>query len=130
MSHNLNPSNHTASPDRYLMLRSYARCHRYEPTIAELRLWECLKGKRLGVKFRRQHIIQDFIVDFVCLDEMLVIEVDGEYHQTPEQQTDDQKRTEILQQLNYRVLRFSNDEVLYNIDEVIEEIKKHFIFTI
>lgn len=112
-----------------MILRSNARCHRYEPTVAEIRLWECLRGKRLGVKFRRQHVIQDFIVDFVCLDEMLIIEVDGEYHLPQEQQEEDQKRTAILQQLGYRVIRFTNDEVLFKIDEVLDNIKSKFIFT-
>jgi len=128
MSHDLNPSNHTSSPDRYMILRSNARCHRYEPTVAEIRLWECLRGKRLGVKFRRQHVIEDYIVDFVSLDEMLIIEVDGEYHLAHEQQEEDQKRAAILQQLGYRVIRFTNDEVLFKIDEVLEAIKSKFIF--
>lgn len=129
MSHDMNPANHTASPDRYLLLRSFARCNRYEPTTAELRLWECLKGKRLGVKFRRQHIIQDFIVDFVCLDEMLIIEVDGEYHTTEQQQNEDKQREECLTHFGYRILRFTNDEVLYQIDDVLNRIKSKFIFT-
>lgn len=130
MSHDLNPDNHTGSPDRYLLLRNFARCNRFEPTVAEIRLWECLRGKRLGVKFRRQHIIQDFIVDFVCLDEMLVIEVDGAYHLSQDQQEEDQKRTEVLQRLGYRVLRFTNDEVLFQIDEVLKTIKSKYIFTL
>ena len=112
------------------MLKSYARCHRYEPTVAELRLWECLRGRRLGVKFRRQHIIQDFIVDFVCLDERLILEVDGEYHLDEQQQEDDKRREEILSRLGYRTLRFTNDEVLYDIDNVLEKIKSKFIFTL
>lgn len=100
---------------------------RYEPTMAEIRLWECLRAKRLGVKFRRQHVIDDYIADIVCLSEKLVIEVDGEYHNEEEQQTLDKQRTERLDALGYRVLRFTNDQVLFQIEDVLETIQKHFI---
>lgn len=121
------PDNETADPLLYTVLRGYSHEMRYEPTMAEIRLWECLRAKRLGVKFRRQHVIDDYIADFVCLSEKLVIEVDGEYHNEEEQQTLDKQRTERLDALGYRVLRFTNDQVLFQIEDVLETIQKHFI---
>ena len=121
------PDNETADPLLYTVLRGFSHEMRYEPTMAEIRLWECLRAKRLGVKFRRQHVIDDYIADFVCLSEKLVIEVDGEYHNEEEQQTLDKQRTERLDALGYRVLRFTNDQVLFQIEDVLETIQKHFI---
>ena len=69
--------------------------------------------------FRRQHIIYDYIVDFVCLDRALVVEVDGAYHAEREQTEDDEVRTAHLEQIGFRVIRFKNEDVLYNIDSVL-----------
>jgi len=76
----------TADPALYGLMKDYARKMRYNnPTIAETKLWEALKSKKLeGYKFRRQHIIGGYIADFVCLKEKLVIEIDGLIHQLPE----------------------------------------------
>lgn len=123
------PGYETAAPFAYTQLREHSKNHRREPTVAEIRLWECLRAKRLGVKFRRQHVIGDFIVDFVCLNEMLVIEVDGGYHNDPQQQEDDRLRTEELKRLGYRELRFTNDEVIYNIYNVLDTIRNAFVFS-
>lgn len=95
------------------------------PTEAESLLWECLKGKALGVKFRRQHCIGDYIVDFVCLDSLLVVEVDGGYHDTEEQKKEDEIRTRALNKLGFRVIRFTNEEVLGEIDYVLEVIENN-----
>ncbi len=113
----------------YDTLREYADENRKNPTLAEDMLWQILRRKGMGVKFRRQHAIGAFIADFVCLDEQLVIEVDGGYHETPEQREDDELRTAILNQMGYRVLRFTNDEVLYHIDDVRQSILRQIIFT-
>ncbi len=112
-----------ASPDRYEMLRNFARENRKKQTPAELYLWEHLRQEQQGVNFRRQHIIYDYIVDFVCLDRMLVIEVDGAYHAEREQAEDDEIRTANLGQIGFRVIRFKNEEVLFNIDGVLKKIK-------
>ena len=112
-----------ASPDRYELLRSFARENRKKPTLAETYLWEHLRKEQLGLDFRRQHIICDYIVDFVCLDRRLVIEVDGAYHAEREQQEDDEVRTAHLEQIGFRVIRFSNEKVLFNIEGVLEKIK-------
>ena len=114
----------TASPDRYDILKDFARKNRKEMTESETILWNALRHEIQGYKFRRQHPIGDFIVDFVCLSEKLVIEVDGEYHDEPEQQYDDQIRTDNLQKRGFRLIRFKNDEVNTNIKDVIQRIKK------
>ena len=74
-------------------------------------------------RFRRQHPIGDYIADFVCLPIRLVIEVDGGYHNSPEQQTEDQWRTEFLESRGYRVLRINNEEVAADAKEVLRIIK-------
>jgi len=111
-----------ASSDRYELLRGFARENRNKLTPAELFLWEHLRQEQLGVNFRRQHVIYDYIVDFVCLDKMLVIEVDGAYHAEREQMEDDAVRTAHLEQIGFRVLRFNNEEVMFDIDKVLEKI--------
>ena len=70
----------TADCANYDILRAFADLHKKEPTEAERILWDYLKSQQLGYKFRRQHIINDFIVDFVNLKAKVVIEVDGQYH--------------------------------------------------
>ncbi len=104
-------------------MRNFARENRKKQTPAELYLWEHLRQEQQGVNFRRQHIIYDYIVDFVCLDRMLVIEVDGAYHAEREQAEDDEIRTANLGQIGFRVIRFKNEEVLFNIDGVLKKIK-------
>ena len=112
-----------ASPDRYELLRGFARENRKKQTPAELLLWEYLRQEQMGVDFRRQHIIYDYIVDFVCLDKALVVEVDGAYHAEREQAEDDEVRTAHLEQIGFRVIRFKNEDVLYNIGNVLEKIR-------
>ncbi len=129
MGHDFRPVNGGASPDRYSLLRSYAHNLRFEPTVAEIRLWECLRGNQLGVRFRRQHVIGDYIADFVCLREMLIVEVDGEYHSRGEQIEADRTREEALSQMGFRILRFTNDDVLFKIEYVLETIRNSFILT-
>lgn len=121
--------NETAAPHFYEILKHKAIEGRLEPTTAETRLWQCLRGNKLGVKFRRQHVIGDCIADFICIKERLIVEVDGPYHFTKEQQEEDRFRTDYLKNLEYRVIRFTNDEVIYEIDKVLHRIKDSFVFT-
>lgn len=115
----------TASPDRYALLKEYAKTHRRTPTPAEKVMWEVLRGSSMGVKFRRQHAIGDYIADFVCLSHQLVVEIDGGYHEITEQQELDAIRTEYLNNVGFEVLRFTNEEVLGNTDAVIDTIAQH-----
>jgi very-short-patch-repair endonuclease len=107
----------------YGKLKEFASENRKNPTQAESILWNLLKGKQLGVSFRRQHVIDQFIADFVCLSHHLVIEIDGGYHQLPEQQISDQERTQRLKELGMKVIRFTNEEIIGNTDMVINQIK-------
>ena len=116
----------TASPDRYELLKAYARENRRNATLAETVLWEYLRDNALGIKFLRQYIIGDYIVDFVSRQKELIIEVDGGYHSERRQQAEDEIREYVLEEMGYHIIRFSNDEVLYNIDYVIERIEQYF----
>jgi leucyl-tRNA synthetase len=91
------------------------------PTKAETALWLELRNTNIKAKFRQQHLIGDYIVDFVCLSKQLIIEVDGKIHES--QLEEDAKRTEILENDYYKVIRFTNEEVLGNIESVLEKIK-------
>ncbi len=100
---------------------------RNNATSAESFLWNHLKGKQLeGKKFRRQHGIEKYIVDFYCPEEKLVVELDGEQHFNPSGEANDIARTEYLNSLEIKVIRFENKMVFEQIDFVLEEIKKNF----
>ncbi len=113
----------TASPDRYALLKEFAHKNKQFATEAESLLWEHIRAKQLAVKFNRQHIIGDYIVDFVCIEKKLVIEVDGGYHSEYEQIEKDEFRTERLNMMGFSVIRFSNEEVITDIWRVINKIK-------
>jgi very-short-patch-repair endonuclease len=99
-----------------------ARAMRREPTPAENALWLRIRNRQVnGLKFRRQHSIDRFIVDFYCAEAQLVIEIDGLIHDTLNA---DAERQEILESLGLCVLRFSNDDVLGRIENVIAQIKR------
>ena len=103
----------TADPIMYGMLREFVKEHRSKPTDAEIALWELLRGKQLdGYKFRRQHIIANYIADFVCLPAKLIIEVDGLMHQVPENKISDEERTSELKKYGFEIIRFNNIEVI------------------
>ena len=95
---------------------------RNNPTEAETFLWKQLKAQGLGVAFKRQCIILDFIADFYSPLANLIIEVDGEYHQAEEQQQLDKEREERLQAKGYNILRFTNEQVLFDTDKVLKDI--------
>ena len=105
----------------YPVLKERAEEMRTNPTKAEAFLWEKLRANKIGVKFRQQHIIDQYIVDFACLKEGLIIEVDGAIHN--QQKEEDQIRTVLLESLGYKVIRFSNEEVLNDIESVLTQIK-------
>ena len=95
---------------------------------AELVLWEALKDKKLkGRKFRRQHSIGYYIADFYCPSEKLVIELDGRHHFTKDGIENDKMRDSHLSQLQIKVLRFENQDVLNNLTDVLKHIKDNFL---
>ena len=117
------PSYQTADPINYTLLKTRQSQMKKESTEAERIMWQMLRGKQLGDKFRRQHIIGNYIADFVCLEKKLVIEIDGGYHSTLEQQAYDEERTRYLQTQGYKVLRFTNEAVVATPETVLNQIK-------
>ena len=95
-------------------------------TLAESVLWEQLRSLDVGTRFNRQFVIGDYIVDFVSQRGGLVIEVDGGYHSERQQAEDDAIREKDLEQMGFHVMRFTNEEVLYDIDDVITQIENYF----
>ncbi|MDD2468780.1 MAG: DUF559 domain-containing protein [Desulfobulbus sp.] len=107
-------------------LLNNARRLRQQLTDAERLLWQLLRGRQLaGCKFRRQHPIGNFILDFYCHDKLLAVELDGGQHNDPNQREADERRTAWLAEQGIRVLRFWNNEVLQETEGVLEEIFRH-----
>ena len=95
---------------------------RMAENAAEARVWSIVRGKRLGgFKFRRQHVIGNYIADFVCLPARLVIEIDGDTHGNDVAEARDAKRTEEIEMAGYRVIRLWNDYVLNDQDGGVAE---------
>ena len=92
-------------------------------TESEKVLWNVLRDNIQGYRFRRQHVIGHYIADFACLPARHVIEVDGGYHDSPQQQEIDNIRTDYLKGKGFHVVRFTNEEVNTNIKGVIQIIK-------
>jgi very-short-patch-repair endonuclease len=108
-------------------LKARRRQLRRRQTLAERRLWECLRARRLdGRKFRRQHSIGPYIVDFYCASECLVIELDGAPHHAPNRRDYDDARTRFFQRWGLRVLRFENHAVFDQPDIVLDAIAAHW----
>ena len=122
---------HFATSDKfyYKKLKEFSPAHKTnKSTEAENALWQFLRDNQLdGIKFRRQRIIDKYIADFICLENKLVIEVDGSIHQLPENLENDQQRTERLNELGFEVIRFTNNEVLSDINGVVSVIKEKII---
>jgi chorismate synthase len=118
-----NPGYITNSPDNWKTLSVFAKQNRKNPTEAEDRLWQEVRNRKIkGYKFRRQHPINGFIPDFVCLEKKLIIEIDGGYHNDEEQTNYDVIRTKWLSANAYKLMRFTNEQVLQNTNWVVEEI--------
>ena len=92
-------------------------------TEAEDKLWQRLRNRKLNnLKFRRQHPVNKFIADFFCTEKELIIEVDGGIHNDPDAKEHDENRTYELEQFGLKIIRFTNEEVMNDIDKVLEEI--------
>jgi len=100
-----------------------ARALRRAATAAERSLWQLLRGRQLGAKFRRQQALGPIIVDFCSIEAALVVEVDGPYHRRASQRQADRSRDALLTAAGWTVLRFSNDEVLNHPDTVLQRIR-------
>ena len=99
--------------------KKFSTSLRKQPTDAERVLWQRLRGQQLGVRFRRQHPYLNYVLDFVCLERKLVIEVDGGQHS---ESARDRQRDRDLEAAGFKVLRFWNNEVLAQTDAVLEKI--------
>jgi very-short-patch-repair endonuclease len=103
------------------MLVKFKKALRLNQTEAEEILWYRLRNRNLnGFKFRRQYVLYGYIVDFVCLREKLIIELDGGQH--AERKIYDKKRSKLLEANGFRIIRFWNNELLSNIECVLETI--------
>lgn len=120
------PKYQTTRKSSYPLLKKNADKRKNNPTEAEKVLWEGLKSKKLaGYKFRREHIIDEYIADFVCLDRKLIVEVDGGYHHNPEIRENDEFRSQFLKDnFGYNVIRFTNEEVIGNTNQVLNKINE------
>lgn len=99
---------------------------RNNATKAEQFLWNFLKGRQLkNTKFRRQHSIGNFIVDFYCAEKRIAIEIDGAIHNKKEIKINDAEKTETLNFYNVKVLRFTNEEVFDNVVHVLKQIEQN-----
>lgn len=108
-----------------LLLISFqmAKLLRVNETEEEKLLWSKLSNKQLGVKFRRQHPLHDFIADLYCHSHRLVIEVDGGIHNTVENRAYDELRSETFTSFGIQVVRFTNNDVIDHTENVIKSIK-------
>jgi very-short-patch-repair endonuclease len=104
------------------LLKLRARDLRARSTDAESLIWDLLRNRQLGVKFRRQHPFPPYILDFYCVESQICIETDGSQHYTPEGLTQDAVRTAYLESQEVRVIRFTNREVLQETEAVIAKI--------
>ncbi len=106
-------------------IRARARRLRKKSTKAEELLWEVLRNEKLaGLKFRRQHPAANYILDFYCHSQKMAIEIDGPVHDSDWHEESDIKREQVLKSLGIKVIRFRNDEVLFDLNLVISNIKE------
>ena len=105
-------------------LFGFAKAMRLNPTPAEEMLWSRLRGKQTGYKFRRQHPFSDYVVDFYCFAVAYVIEVDGNVHDNPTNKLEDENKDIDLDSKGIFVQRFTNEEVLGDIESVMNQINE------
>lgn len=110
-----------ANSDVYALLKGFKKDRKKLKTNGELVLWEAIKTKKIGYEFRRQHTIGEFMVDFICFEKNLIVEVDKGFKETEYKEVAE-LRIEILRDLGYKILRFTNEEIVENLTLVIQEI--------
>jgi very-short-patch-repair endonuclease len=116
------PFHYGASPSIF----ERANLLRKNLTGAELLLWKNLRNRKLmGCKFRRQHPVGKYIVDFYCHEKLLVIELDGGIHENPDVKERDEGREYDLNSLGLTIIRFKNEEIESNLDTILNEIKEY-----
>ncbi len=113
----------TGNPKTYALIKEMRNHLKNNPTHAEKIIWEYLRNQKTGHKIRRQHIIDNFVADFICLLQKVVIEIDGKIHL--KQKEYDALRTEKLNQLGYEVIRFANEDIFNDPQSCAHKIKQH-----
>jgi very-short-patch-repair endonuclease len=109
-------------------LFKYARDLRKRQTDAERIVWEMLRDRKFqNLKFRRQHPIFDFVADFYCHSLKLIVEIDGGYHDLPEQAIYDQERDKHFEEYSYNVIRFPNKDVLFDLKSVRRRLREYIV---
>ena len=121
------PKWQVADPLAYTILKENSKNNRRNLTTAETVFWKIAKSSGLGEKCRRQYIIGQYIVDFFFRKSKLIVELDGAYHFSDEQQKEDVIRQEWLEKMGYTVIRFTNEDILFNTENVITHIKSKLI---
>lgn len=111
----------------YDVLKANAKANRNCQTEAESVFWNIAKSSGLGQKCRRQYIIGQYIADFFFRTSMLIVKIDGGYHSTDEQQKEDSIRQNWLEHMEYNIIRFTNEEVLFDTDNVIKKVQENLI---
>jgi very-short-patch-repair endonuclease len=107
-------------------LEPFRKTLRKNLTNAEAFFWNQIKTRKFhNLKFRRQHSIKNYIVDYYCAQHQLIIELDGEYHNDPEQHDKDLRRDEELQKMGFTVLRYENKYVFEELEHVLNDVKQH-----
>jgi very-short-patch-repair endonuclease len=114
-----------SDPNTYRHVHPFAKLNRRALTLAEEKLWSYLRNRQVsGFKFRRQHVIDRYVVDFVCIEAKLIVEVDGDIHLEGNHPQRDAERTRDLEDEGFRVIRFTNDDVLGMTLLVIDQIRE------
>lgn len=113
----------TADPMEYELLRENARSNRKNMTEAESAFWSMVKNNAMGQRCLRQHVIGGYIVDFLFRKSKVIVEIDGGYHFTEEQQKEDSLRDEWLESRGYKVVRFTNEQILLDTENIINKLK-------
>ena len=111
--------------ENYKFLINFAKENRKSPTFAERIVWNELRRNSFGVRFKRQVVVGMYIVDFICIEKKLIIEIEGYSHDGKEEY--DKNREEYLKVAGFRVLRFTNDDATNNWEKCTTEIRKHLI---
>ncbi|GAB3552261.1 endonuclease domain-containing protein [Spirosoma fluminis] len=118
---------HEGQLNNLKILKPVRQALRNDATPAEQVLWGYLRGSQLGGrKFRRQHSVGFFVLDFYCPAERLAVELDGAVHDKPDARTYDEERQQAIESLGITVLRFPNDAVFRSVDQVLQTIQQQF----
>jgi len=117
------PGYYTTDAENWKFLQPIAKELRHNQTDAEDKLWQALRRNSTGYKIKRQHVVDGYIADFICIEKRVIIEIDGGVHLSTEQKSKDVERSRVLNTQGWEVIRFTNEEVLDKVSIVVEKIK-------